>query len=332
LLNAQRTDILVLKNGDHVQGEIKILNNGVLTFKTDDIGTLSVKWKDVVKLSSIHTFELVKRNGRIVYGSLDTTKQKFNIVIVYPDSRDTISLFNLIKITQLRNTFFRRLSGNISIGGSYTKGSDVLKFNSSLSLKYRSRHDELILTNSSHITLQGQGQNSNFDENITKKLDGRFTYLHYFDRSWYFVSYTGAEQNTEIAIQARLLLGVGGGKYLFQNYFHKLGTTASLMGNNETKTDGSSTNNLEFAFRVDYSIYKHTRPKIILNTDFSVYPSISNPGRLRYDGNISADFELVKDFSISISAYTNFDNQGESESTSNFDWGFNTGLAYKFNQ
>jgi uncharacterized protein DUF481 len=332
LADAQRTDILVLKNGDQVQGEIKLLNNGVLTFKTDDIGTLSVKWKDVIKLKSTNTFELIKRNGRVIYGSLDTTNRDFMIVLVYPDSRDTLSLFNLIKITQLRNTFFRRLSGNIGVGGSYTKGSDILKFNSSLSLKYRSKHDELILSNSSHITLQGFNKNTNLEEEITQKLDARFSYLHYFDRSWYFITYTGAEQNTEIAIKARLLLGGGGGKIVFQNFLHKLGTSVSLVANNETKTDGSSTNNLEFAFRFDYSIYKHSRPKILLNTDFTAYPSFSNLGRFRYDGNLTADLELVKDFSISISFYTNFDNQGESESTSNFDWGFNTGLAYKFNQ
>ena len=33
---AQRTDILLLKNGDHITGEVKKMEYGLLTYKTDD--------------------------------------------------------------------------------------------------------------------------------------------------------------------------------------------------------------------------------------------------------------------------------------------------------
>jgi len=49
---AQRTDIIIMKNGDHITGEIKKLKFGIVTFKTDDAGTLSIQWDKIRHLIS----------------------------------------------------------------------------------------------------------------------------------------------------------------------------------------------------------------------------------------------------------------------------------------
>ena len=42
---AQRTDVVELRNGDEITGEIKELARGKLKFKTDDMGTIYVEWE-----------------------------------------------------------------------------------------------------------------------------------------------------------------------------------------------------------------------------------------------------------------------------------------------
>jgi len=44
---AQRTDVVIINNDDHITGEIKRLEHGILVFKTDDAGTINIKWEKV---------------------------------------------------------------------------------------------------------------------------------------------------------------------------------------------------------------------------------------------------------------------------------------------
>ena len=47
LLEARdKTDIVSLKNGDRVTGEIEELQRGKLTVKTDSMGTVSIEWRE----------------------------------------------------------------------------------------------------------------------------------------------------------------------------------------------------------------------------------------------------------------------------------------------
>ena len=49
---AVRTDVIVLRNGDHITGEVRELQSGRLRYKTDDMGTLYIEWLKVDELSS----------------------------------------------------------------------------------------------------------------------------------------------------------------------------------------------------------------------------------------------------------------------------------------
>ncbi|MHA2101077.1 MAG: hypothetical protein ACW99A_20595, partial [Candidatus Kariarchaeaceae archaeon] len=55
---AQRTDIIIMNNDDHITGEIKKMQYGIVTFKTDDAGTLSIKWDKIRHLISTDIFEV----------------------------------------------------------------------------------------------------------------------------------------------------------------------------------------------------------------------------------------------------------------------------------
>ena len=88
---AARTDILVLDNENWITGEILSLESGKLSFKTDNIGTLSVEWKHVAELKSTNTFTVETQRGEIYFGVLsETEKYQLKVVdgdvTVYPDT------------------------------------------------------------------------------------------------------------------------------------------------------------------------------------------------------------------------------------------------------
>ncbi len=75
LLARESTDVIVMKNGDHLTGEIKSLSGGVLYISMNYIlGTSEVQWSKVDHIESKQLF-LVKTEGGTVYsGSLSTAE------------------------------------------------------------------------------------------------------------------------------------------------------------------------------------------------------------------------------------------------------------------
>ena len=71
--HAVKTDILTLRNGDRITGEIKSLDKGRLEFSTDDIGTIYIEWNKVASLTAPKMFDIELDSGRHLYGSLIPT-------------------------------------------------------------------------------------------------------------------------------------------------------------------------------------------------------------------------------------------------------------------
>ena len=72
---AQKTDVIVLVNGDQVTAEIKELSRGRLRATTDGMGTVYIEWDDIVQLSSPARFEVELRSGDKFTGSLLTAEE-----------------------------------------------------------------------------------------------------------------------------------------------------------------------------------------------------------------------------------------------------------------
>jgi len=49
---AAKTDIIVLRNGDRLTGEVTQMRQGKLQVKTDDAGTLSIEWDKIAAITT----------------------------------------------------------------------------------------------------------------------------------------------------------------------------------------------------------------------------------------------------------------------------------------
>ena len=59
----EKTDVVILSNGDHLTGEIKGMSRGKLDLLTDDAGRLSIEWDKIRTVSSTHQYEVELRTG-----------------------------------------------------------------------------------------------------------------------------------------------------------------------------------------------------------------------------------------------------------------------------
>ena len=67
---AQKTDIVVLNNGDRITGEIKGLSLGQLTYSTHAASTIYLEWPKIQSVKSDKTFEIELEDGRKLVGSV----------------------------------------------------------------------------------------------------------------------------------------------------------------------------------------------------------------------------------------------------------------------
>ena len=69
------TDVIVMKNGDRMTGQVKSLNAGILSVSLDYVnGTISVDWSEVAHLESSQLFVVLTQGGSPYEGTLVTAK------------------------------------------------------------------------------------------------------------------------------------------------------------------------------------------------------------------------------------------------------------------
>ena len=65
---AQKTDIVYLKNGDRITGEVKNLSRGKLELSTDHMGTVFIEWDKIQQLISNTGQSIELTDGQRYYG------------------------------------------------------------------------------------------------------------------------------------------------------------------------------------------------------------------------------------------------------------------------
>ena len=75
LFGRESTDVIVMKNGDHITCEIKGLSGGVLSvWPPYVIQTISVDWSKVARLESKQLFIVKAEDGSVYRGTLNTAE------------------------------------------------------------------------------------------------------------------------------------------------------------------------------------------------------------------------------------------------------------------
>jgi hypothetical protein len=54
------TDVIMMRNGDRMTGEVKQLSRGQLKLETDDAGTIYIEWDKIVGIKTALNYEVVR--------------------------------------------------------------------------------------------------------------------------------------------------------------------------------------------------------------------------------------------------------------------------------
>ncbi|POY37166.1 hypothetical protein C3K47_08910 [Solitalea longa] len=314
---SQKTDKILLENGDMLTGEIKSMQFAMLTFKTDAMSTINVKWEQVVWLQSYKTCEVKFRWGELKVGRLDS--------VIYNDKMANLN--NVVEITPIKDRFWKRIDGNIDAGFNYTHSSKVGQFNMGGMADYRMPKFETILKASSIIS----SQPADTSQPLTKKQDASLQFIRLLKNNYSVEVKLYWQQNTALGLKSRVSMQLGGGKDLIYNNHNRLGAGGGIAGNREQSDDVQDSKfNMEAFAGLAFKKFHYSSPKINIDAQLVGFAGLTEVGRFRTEANITAKVEIFTDFFIGLTFYDNFDNRPLSGATGKNDFGIITLLSYSF--
>jgi hypothetical protein len=322
---AERTDELVLWNGNTITGEVKSLQQGKLKFKTDHAGTIYIEWEFINSVTSTNFFEVENQQGEFFYGMLSAGSEEHKLVVIGPTETAVLDMDRIIEIMPIQQTFWGRIDGSLNLGASYTSADSILQYSLESDATYRVRKFSAKVTLNMIETRQ--------DERDTIFKDSfDFTYTRYRKNRYFGSGFVGFNRSSELGIDFRAEVGGAYGRSFIQSPRTRLSGAAGLTVSRETPT---GTEPSEFVLsgliQGGYHFFLYNYPKTDISVELSVLPSISEWPRLRVEFNAAAKREIITDFTVNFSIFDSYDSDPPSQSAiANHDFGVILSVGWTF--
>jgi putative salt-induced outer membrane protein YdiY len=325
-----KTDVMVMTNGDRLTCEVKGLDAGVLYVSFDYIdGTASVNWSKVARLESKQLFVVKTEGGAVYTGTLRTpdtpTDRPVKIQVLAAEKEDVFDRSQIVQMVATSDKFWQRFNGDVSFGVIYSKGNQSTEYSLGSQTAYvRERWTALADFNSNLSSSSGTSASTRNAVNF----GGRHL-LRWND--WFYAGLGAFLQSSEQGIALQSTVGGGIGRY-FKNTNR---TSISLLlgpawQNTEYKQSDVPVNNQNVAAAIVYGQAQFFKfSKTNLNVTAALLPALSDPGRVRFNTNASYYIKIVSNLKWNVSFYGNWDNRPP-PGFSGSDYGTSSGLSWTF--
>jgi hypothetical protein len=318
-----KTDIVLLKNGDRVTGEVKGLELGKLTLKTDSMGTVYIDWVEIEEIFSSTGQAIELTNGQRFYGPLAKGENEDLMVVKTEQGPVGLNASDIISMYPVEAGFWDRVDLSVDLGFSWDKGSSVGKYNLGVGSELRNPRYVSSASFSSEITTQE-------DRGDSIRASFAAQHLVFRQNKRYHAFFGSLEKNDELGIDLRALAGAGYGAVPIRSQRSWLSIGAGFDVNREIPVEGDTEDNLEAVGMVTYDYFKYTNPERSFKSNFRVFPSLTQFGRWRATFDMDFRLELVSDLFWKLYFYTSYDSDPLSSEAASSDYGVTSSLGYRF--
>ena len=320
----EKTDLVFMTNGDRLTGEIKQLEHGKLVVSTNSMGQVLIEWDDISRIESDFEFQFERTDGTRVTGAIEDASEDLKISLANDEQTIDFAHQNVVRISQIEDTFWDRLKGSMTFGYSFTKASNIAQGNLGFRATHRTEIRAFTLDGSTIVT-------SDQSNESTHRANLSFDMTRFRNNRWFNSYLIGLESNDELGLNLRTSIGAGVGRYLIQTNTSELAFLGGLMGTTEALAgDVSSQENIEGLLGMDYSRYLFDDPAVDLSVRLTAYPSLTESGRTRAQLDVNLRWEIISDLFWDLNYYDTYDSNPPSGSLSTNDYGVVTSLGWSF--
>lgn len=323
-----RKDVVVMKNGDRLSGNVKKLENGVLYIETVYLSnSIGVDWQQVESIQSIATYQVTLVSGRRILGTIEKLAQagaeEQNFVIREPGGEMKISAGDVAGINQQKSTFLRQLSGDINAAYSFTSGNSQSSATIEADASYLAK--DWATTASISQSFNGEAGASR-----TNRSDLQLGIERFLNRDSFLLGVADFLHSSQQDLDLRTTLGGGYGRFIIRKGDKGFSWVAGTVYTNERFSEISGQtrdNNVEALIGLKYASYRFNFGQI--QSQLFVFPGLSDFGRVRMTTNNSLTIALTNKFHFTTTFWDNFDSRPPSFAKKN-EMGISTGIGWSF--
>lgn len=321
-LAAAQNDIVVLLNGDRMTCEVKELNRGRLSVKTDALDTVSVYWGQVDSLSTASVFEIQISNGDRFFGRIDQVGPRRVRVMPTAAPSLELSLDDIVRMAPFDATVWQRMDGHVDLGFSFAKADLETSWTLNADTEYRSRHWLMGLTAASQLTLRDNADR--LSRNALSVMASRS-----LSRNWFILGLGQLQENEELSLELRTVGGGGAGRYLMRSNRTTLQAYAGLVYTQEKYTDTPRQESPEVSVGADWNWFTSRNNNLDLSTSAISYFAVREDRRRRVELQSALRIKFLSDFYVSVNGYDSYDSNPP-EGSATTDLGISVSLGWKF--
>jgi putative salt-induced outer membrane protein YdiY len=323
-----RKDVVIMKNGDRLTGDIKKMENGVLYIETNYFsGSVGVDWKQVEKIRSTATYQITLTTGDRLKGKIEklplTEAKEKDFVVDGSRGEQRLASTQVAAIDSEKPTFWRQLSGSVDSGYSFTSGNSQSSVTSDASTTYTT--EKWLTSTAFDTSFNGQAGASK-----TNRIDGQLATELFLSRNSFLVGLTDLLHSSQQDLDLRATVGGGYGRYWIRTASASLAWLAGAVYTNEHFKTGStqpSDNNAEGLLGLKYDSYRFNFGE--LHSQLLLFPGVSDTGRIRTTTNNSVTINLTNNFHFTFTFWDNFDSKPPATAKKN-ELGVSSGVGWSF--
>ncbi len=299
---AKAQDTLLSTDNTILVGEIKEMDKGVISIKTDfSDSDFKISWLKIKEIKSQRNFRFILSNQKRYYGTISMSGEKIKI---HDEEKGYIevSMIELVYIKQIdKGNIFDIMNLSMDLGYSFTNAQNLQQINGSINADY---YKNIWGVSGYFNTVQSKQDNVS----PVKRNNGGFG-AKVFAKYGLFVTadadfYSNDEQNMDLRTNYSLSIG----KYFIRTnriYFNTSVGFAYLMEDySDTLVDRTS---YEGKITMEYNMFDVGDFNLYSKLD--LFPSFTEKGRLRTLFSFNVKYDLPRDFYIKAGLNYNFDNK-----------------------
>jgi hypothetical protein len=327
---AERTDVVVLDNGDRITGEVLQLASGQLKFKTDHLGTLYIDWTHIVSLTTAQRLNIELLDGKRLHGAAPDAASSAGAIRLLSEQPGQAPAPTEVPITDVADlrritagdVWYHRLDGDVSLGYSYTSANGVQTADFSGNVGTRNSKREWKISLDMEMTHQDTAPSTQRDS-LVLSIDTFLPNRYYRETELQF------ERNEELGLDLRSLIAQTFGRYFVQRQGFEWRAGAGLAVSTETGSNGDKRQAVWVPLTTDLYMFRWDHPKTNVAANLAVLPALNEGGRVRGQASLKLKHELINDLFLEISFSDSYDNQPAETARTN-DWNVVTSLGYSF--
>jgi hypothetical protein len=324
LAAADKEDVVEF-GANRLIGEIKGLDRGKLSFKTEATDTITIHWEDVTRLATKQTVRVLRSDGQLYVGSLTAAGDSGNIAVVTGNETNTFPLRETVSFEPVEGSIIDRFDIDTSVGYSYTKANDVEVFDFNTAIDYETETASRVLNLTSQIS-------SSQSEDESKRNVANYQSYGLRPNRWFIGWLGNVENNDELELNYRVTAAAIGGRSFFPAPEFRFRTFGGIGVNQERFDASDSRSSIESVFGATVDWYRYSEPELDLSSRLTIFPSLTDTGRVRSHLDVTLRWELYHNLFWRVSLYDEYDSDPQGNPNdpkpNSEDYGMSTGLGW----